>query len=407
MFCAICADPPPPSAKNSSAPGARSWTISNIAVPSLPLLLPPQARLNAPPACPGRMMTWAGTSPVSCCSASVSTPSEITPTPMPVPSTSCVLRATFARTLTEITLLCAERPKPQKTGSAWMHLATLYRSWSPVGGVTLARIDLVTRRGRRRVESAGGGQGPPLRPGARLVRRPDPLHVRELGERLEAGQRQPGPDGAVARNAVDDGAAEVANARENRRRHIRPDVHQHPRGGRLGGAGGPAAAAAPCARRSELILRCAGVRAAFAASNAAICGAARCGGAAVVSAGRAWARAGAEGGRRLDTGSSGAIGGGGGAGVQSSSRTLHAPSVGRPGGSWVDLAAHALATKIAATGINTSARLISTGTDRDPLDDACDRGVSSAYSSAASATRSSIRCAARITVAPPVTTGSV
>ena len=31
------------------------------------------------------------------------------------------------RTLTEITLLCAERPKPQKTGSAWMHLATLYR----------------------------------------------------------------------------------------------------------------------------------------------------------------------------------------------------------------------------------------------------------------------------------------
>ena len=34
------------------------------------------------------------------------------------------------RTLTEITLLCAERPKPQKTGSAWMHLATLYRSLS-------------------------------------------------------------------------------------------------------------------------------------------------------------------------------------------------------------------------------------------------------------------------------------
>ena len=27
-------------------------------------------------------------------------------------------------------MLCAERPKPQKTGSAWMHLATLYRSLS-------------------------------------------------------------------------------------------------------------------------------------------------------------------------------------------------------------------------------------------------------------------------------------
>ena len=36
----------------------------------------------------------------------------------------------WLRTLTEITLLCAERPKPQKTGSAWMHLATLYRSLS-------------------------------------------------------------------------------------------------------------------------------------------------------------------------------------------------------------------------------------------------------------------------------------
>ncbi len=34
------------------------------------------------------------------------------------------------RTLTEITLLCAERPKPQKTGSAWIHVATLYRSLS-------------------------------------------------------------------------------------------------------------------------------------------------------------------------------------------------------------------------------------------------------------------------------------
>ena len=37
---------------------------------------------------------------------------------------------TELRTLTEITLLCTERPKPQKTGSAWMHLATLYRSRS-------------------------------------------------------------------------------------------------------------------------------------------------------------------------------------------------------------------------------------------------------------------------------------
>ena len=39
-------------------------------------------------------------------------------------------RRRAVRTLTEITLLCAERQKPQKTGSAWMHLATLYRSLS-------------------------------------------------------------------------------------------------------------------------------------------------------------------------------------------------------------------------------------------------------------------------------------
>ena len=39
-------------------------------------------------------------------------------------------RGRTVRTLTEITLLCAERQKPQKTGSAWMHLATLYRSLS-------------------------------------------------------------------------------------------------------------------------------------------------------------------------------------------------------------------------------------------------------------------------------------
>ena len=59
-------------------------------------LLRPQANGIAPPACPGRTVTPAGTSPVACCAASASTPSESTPTLMPVPSTSCVLRATFA-----------------------------------------------------------------------------------------------------------------------------------------------------------------------------------------------------------------------------------------------------------------------------------------------------------------------
>ena len=86
MFAAICACPPEPVAKYKSAPGARSWTISSSAVPSSPL-----------PACPGSTVTRAGTSPEACRSASVLTPFEITPIPMPVPSTLWVVRAEFAR----------------------------------------------------------------------------------------------------------------------------------------------------------------------------------------------------------------------------------------------------------------------------------------------------------------------
>ena len=56
-------------------------------------------------------------------------------------------RIEYLRTLTEITLLCAERPKPQKTGSAWMHLATLYRSRS-LRFATMRRIRLGRRRPR-------------------------------------------------------------------------------------------------------------------------------------------------------------------------------------------------------------------------------------------------------------------
>ena len=56
-------------------------------------------------------------------------------------------------------MLCAERPKPQKTGSAWMHLATLYRSLSlaEASGVEtptraeLARFDR-SRKNKKNVE---------------------------------------------------------------------------------------------------------------------------------------------------------------------------------------------------------------------------------------------------------------
>ena len=85
MFAANVASPPSPVANNRSAPGARSWTISSIAVPSSPL-----------PDWSGRMCTFSGRSSVAWLSARLSTPSEITPTTMPEPSTPCVLRAAAA-----------------------------------------------------------------------------------------------------------------------------------------------------------------------------------------------------------------------------------------------------------------------------------------------------------------------
>ncbi len=67
-----------PSEKRRVAPGARSWTISSMAVPSSPL---PAAHPN-PPGTP----VAAGTLPVTTDCAMWSMPSEITPTVMPLPS---------------------------------------------------------------------------------------------------------------------------------------------------------------------------------------------------------------------------------------------------------------------------------------------------------------------------------
>ena len=60
-----------PVAKRSGAPGAQSWTISSIAVPSSPGAL-------------ARTVT-AGRSPVAWEAARPATPSEITPTAAPMP----------------------------------------------------------------------------------------------------------------------------------------------------------------------------------------------------------------------------------------------------------------------------------------------------------------------------------
>ena len=103
----------------------------------------------------------------------------------------------------------------------------------PVGDVSLAGVDLAGRRACRPVRPAVGGESLPHGLRHRLVRRPDRLHRDEAAERLKAAERQAGPDGPVAGHAADHGPAQVANALENGRRHVRPDVHQHPTAGRV------------------------------------------------------------------------------------------------------------------------------------------------------------------------------
>ena len=94
-------------AKPRSAPGARSWRISSIAVPSSPS-----------PACPGSTST-SGSSPVSSDSSSESTPSERAHsfTPMPVtPLSARTSSAAWAASPSEVTTacgaICAARSAP-------------------------------------------------------------------------------------------------------------------------------------------------------------------------------------------------------------------------------------------------------------------------------------------------------
>ena len=76
-------------AKRMPAPGARSWTISIIAVPSDPASSPPL--LNA------RCTSGVGASPLAIAAASPATPSEITPTRTPAPLSPNRSRASSAR----------------------------------------------------------------------------------------------------------------------------------------------------------------------------------------------------------------------------------------------------------------------------------------------------------------------
>ena len=114
-------------------------------------------------------------------------------------------------TLTEITLLCAERPKVQKTGSAWMHLATLYRSLSlPQPSPATSSSRAIRTRPARPPGACwpGSGGGARIAAAARSLRaRPRPwrpssrrpadrvvgLSAQAISERFAAAARAAGP----------------------------------------------------------------------------------------------------------------------------------------------------------------------------------------------------------------------
>ena len=85
MFCAKPVMLVNAVAKYNCAPGARSWMISSIAVPSSPLPVWPANTVTGP------------RSPSAWLAARLVTPSDRTPTLMPVPSTWNVPRASYAR----------------------------------------------------------------------------------------------------------------------------------------------------------------------------------------------------------------------------------------------------------------------------------------------------------------------
>ena len=95
MLVAIDATPPKPVAKKSDAPGAMSYTISSMAVPSSP-----------EPAWLGKTVRLAGRSPVAWRAARESTPSDSTHTfaPVPVWPPACATLALCAVTPCQVAL---------------------------------------------------------------------------------------------------------------------------------------------------------------------------------------------------------------------------------------------------------------------------------------------------------------
>ena len=100
----------------------------------------------------------------------------------------------------------------------------------PVGGVAFRGVLPAGRRSAPRV-GAGSGREPGRLPERhRLVGGADRPHRIHPGQGLEGGQRELGPDGAVAGHAADDRAVQLADARQHRRRHLGSDVHEDPVG---------------------------------------------------------------------------------------------------------------------------------------------------------------------------------
>ena len=65
-----------------------------------------------------------------------------------------------------------------------------------------------------------------IRPG--LVCAPNGLHVGQAREGFDLGERQPRADGVEARHAAQNLSAELLDLCQQRIRHLRGNVHQHP-----------------------------------------------------------------------------------------------------------------------------------------------------------------------------------
>ena len=111
--------------------------------------------------------------------------------------------------------------------SSTVDVVSAARRVRPMGDVALRGVFLAGHRGVRNSRPGDGWERGCLPARSSLVGWTDRPDRVQLGQRLDGGGRQVRPDGPVARHAVDHHAAQIPDARQDLRRHIRPDVDRH------------------------------------------------------------------------------------------------------------------------------------------------------------------------------------